>query len=297
MRRGVAIAAGINPAYGAIDPYAMAWAAVDEAMRNCVAAGADPDQIALLDNFCWGNPSLPDRLGGLVRCAEGCYDAAVTYGAPFVSGKDSLNNEYTGSDGRKHAIPGTLLISALGIVPDVAHTATMDLKAAGDRLYVVGTTAGELGGSAYYGLHGQVGAHVPRPPVHAMDIFRALHRAIAAGQVRACHDCSEGGLAVAAAEMALAGGLGVTLDLKDVPAANGAGRNDALAFGESLGRFIVAVAPADAAAFEAGFAGLPCAHAGQVDATGRMRVTGLAGRPVIETDLAALERAWRGHLQ
>ena len=116
----------------------MAWAAVDEAIRNCVAVGADPDRIALLDNFCWGNPNLPDRLGGLVRCAKGCHDAAVAYGAPFISGKDSLNNEYTGADGKKHAIPGTLLISALGIVPDVARTVTMILKAAGDRLYLVG---------------------------------------------------------------------------------------------------------------------------------------------------------------
>ena len=111
---GVALAAGINPHYGALDPYAMAWAAVDEAVRNCVAVGADPDRLALLDNFCWGNPNLPDRLGSLVRAAAGCHDAAVAYAAPFVSGKDSLNNEYTGSDGRKHAIPGTLLISALG---------------------------------------------------------------------------------------------------------------------------------------------------------------------------------------
>jgi phosphoribosylformylglycinamidine (FGAM) synthase-like enzyme len=98
----------------------MAWAAVDEALRNVVAVGADPDQVSLLDNFSWGNPNLPDRLGSLVRCVQGCYDAAVAFGAPFISGKDSLNNEYTGADGQKHAIPGTLVVSALGIVPDIA---------------------------------------------------------------------------------------------------------------------------------------------------------------------------------
>ncbi|MGC8782613.1 MAG: AIR synthase related protein, partial [Anaerolineae bacterium] len=136
--QGVALAAGICPARNGMDPYVAAWAAVDEAIRNCVAVGADPDRIALLDNFCWGNPNLPDRLGGLVRSAWGCYDAAVAYGAPFISGKDSLNNEYTGADGRKHAIPGTLLISALGIVPDVSRTVTTALKAAGNRLYLVG---------------------------------------------------------------------------------------------------------------------------------------------------------------
>jgi len=129
-RRGLALSVGINPQYGKLDPYAMAWAAVDEAIRNAVAVGADPHQIAILDNFCWGNPNLPDRLGGLVKCAEGCHDASIAYGAPFISGKDSLNNEYTGSDGEKHAIPGTLLISAVGIVPDIDATTTMDFKAA-----------------------------------------------------------------------------------------------------------------------------------------------------------------------
>ena len=122
---------GICPLYGELDPYAMAWAAIDEALRNLVAVGADPDQVSLLDNFCWGNPYLPDRLGGLVRCAQGCYDAAVAYDVPFISGKDSLNNEYNDVDGQRHAIPGTLLISAVGIVPDVHQTVTMDLKAAG----------------------------------------------------------------------------------------------------------------------------------------------------------------------
>ena len=145
--KGAAISNGINPHYGTIDPYNMAWAAIDEAMRNAVAVGADPDQVAILDNFCWGNPSLPDRLGALVRCAQGCYDAAIAFGTPYVSGKDSLYNEYTGADGEKHAIPGTLLISALGIVPDVNQTTSMDLKAEGNLLFVVGDTRAELAGS------------------------------------------------------------------------------------------------------------------------------------------------------
>lgn len=300
VRRGVAVSAGINPAYGALDPYAMAWAAVDEALRNCVAAGADPDQVALLDNFCWGNPLLPDRLGGLVRCAEGCYDAAVAYNAPYISGKDSLNNEYTGADGRKHAIPGTLLISALGIVPDTAHAMSMDLKAAGNRLYVLGLTADELGASAYYRLHGLLGAHAPQPPAAGLALLRALHRAIAAGLVQACHDCSEGGLAVAAAEMSLAGELGLTLDLRRIPRTPAAGRDATLAFSESLGRFLVEVRPQDAAAFEACLAGLPCAAAGEVQAAaahekGRCILLGLDGRPVVDAALPALDRAWRGH--
>ena len=159
--KGVAISNGICPTYGALDPYAMAWAAVDEAMRNLVAVGANPDEVSILDNFCWGNPQLPDRLGALVRCAQGCHDAAVAYRTPFISGKDSLNNEYVGADGQKHAIPGTILISAIGIVPDVEKTVTMDLKQSGNLLYIVGETRAELGGSHYALLHDEKGGTTP----------------------------------------------------------------------------------------------------------------------------------------
>ncbi len=296
-QKGVALSVGINPAYGLLDPYAMAWAAVDEAIRNCVAVGADPDRIALLDNFCWGNPNLPDRLGSLVRCAQGCYDAAVAYGAPFISGKDSLNNEYTGADGQKHAIPGTLLISAVGIVPDVASIAvTSDLKQPGNRLYVIGLTKPELGGSTYYQQHQLSGGLAPQPPQQGLDIFRALHQAILRGLVRACHDCSEGGLAVAAAEMALGGGLGLELNLADIPRPPDLDRADELAFSESLGRFVVEVAPGDGPAFEAVMAGVPVAHVGYVREDDRVCFNGLNGQAVIETDLKAVEHAWRGHL-
>ena len=297
QRRGVALACGINPAYGELDPYAMAWAAVDEAIRNCVAVGADPDQVSLLDNFCWGNPNLPDRLGGLVRCAQGCYEAAVAYGAPFVSGKDSLNNEYTTPDGGRHAIPGTLLISALAIVPDVARTVTMDLKASGDRLYLVGNTADEMGGSAYHRLHGWTGGLAPQPPAQGLETYRALHQAMLEGLVRACHDCSEGGLAVAAAEMALAGGLGADLLLQDMPRPSGLDRDEAVAFGESLGRLLVEVSPEDTEAFEWLLVGLPHAQVGSVRPDDRFIVTGCYGRPALETRLDALETAWRGHLR
>ena len=170
--RGVAIGCGINPHYGPLDPYAMAWAVVDEALRNVVAVGADPDRVALLDNFCWGDPSLPDRLGGLVRAALGCHDAALCYGAPFVSGKDSLNNEYVDAQGRRASIPPTLLISALGFVPDVRRAVTMDLKAPGDRLYVLGMTRAEPGGSAWYRLLGLRGGAVPAPVVESIETMR-----------------------------------------------------------------------------------------------------------------------------
>ncbi len=286
--QGVALAAGICSARNGVDPYDAAWAAVDEAFRNCVAVGADPDRIALLDNFCWGNPNLPDRLGGLVRCAWGCHDAAVAYAAPFISGKDSLNNEYTGVDGRKHAIPGTLLISALGIVPDVACTVTSDLKAAGDRIYLVDAMMAR-GGAAH-------SASSPSPDRgREVGVYRALHAAMRAGLVRACHDLSEGGLAVAAAEMVIGGGLGMVLRLADV--LGPFEHDDTRLFGETSGRLLVEVAPHHAAAFEACLAGQPCAAVGEVIAEPCLHVLGGSGEPALTVALAALEDAWRGHIR
>jgi len=294
--RGVALSAGVNPYYSAIDPYGMARAAVDEAMRNCVAVGADPDLVSLLDNFCWGNPNKPDRLAGLVRCARGCHDAAVAHGVPFISGKDSLNNEYADITGERLAIPGTLLISAMGIVPDINRTCTMDLKQAGDLLYVVGETAAELGASAYYRRLGHLGAILPSPVQGSPGIMRAMHQAIAKALLRACHDCSEGGLAVAAAEMALAGHLGLSLDLAAVPLRGDVDRDDHMAFSESLSRFVVEVSPDDAEAFEACMGNLPWARAGVVREDDRIALSGSSGDIVMETTVAAAEQAWRGHL-
>ncbi|MBK6709461.1 MAG: phosphoribosylformylglycinamidine synthase subunit PurL [Chloroflexi bacterium] len=296
--KGAALANGICPAYTDLDPYHMAFAAVDEALRNVTAVGADPDQVAILDNFCWGNPLLPDRLGSLVRCAQGCFDAAVAYQTPFISGKDSLNNEYTGSDGQKHAIPGTLLISALGIVPDVAKTVTMDLKRAGDFLFIVGETGAELGGS-HFGLVG--GAiqpqhnNVPKAKSGALDTFRKLHKAIQAGLVQACHDCAEGGLAVTLAEMCLAGGLGVEIQLSHAPRDPywAYSSDEAILFSESLSRFVVEVQPEDADQFRAIMAGTPHECVGVIGGE-VLRVNGRASQPILETSVQELEQAWRG---
>jgi len=289
---GLALGCGFNPAYGAIDPYAMAISAIDEAVRNVVAVGADPAQISILDNFCWGNPLLPDRMGGLVRACKGCYDGARQYGTPFISGKDSLNNEYTDrATGQQVAIPPSLLISAMGLVPDVRRACTMDLKASGDILYLLGETRRELAGSYYHRVAGLSGGAVPGMAEAGPATARALHRAIASGLVRACHDCSEGGLALAAAEMALAGGLGAEIALDRLPELPA----DALLFSESNGRYLVEVAPEQAAAFEALLAGLPCARLGRVTAAAELVVK--QGATLFALPVAQLERAWRGHLE
>lgn len=248
---GVALAVGLDPELGLRDPYAMAWAAIDEAVRNVVAVGGDPERIAILDNFSWGDPRLPDRLGALVRCARGCHDAALHYGTPFVSGKDSLNNEWTAPDGTRHAIPPTLVIAALGIVPDARRTVTSAFANDGDLIYALGPTTD---------------ADVPMPDEEAPHRYRALHRAIASGLVSACHDVSEGGLAVALAEMARGGRLGATVELAKAPGAAHL-RRDRRAFAEGPGRHMVTVAPANAAAFESLMEGLTSARVGLVDAS------------------------------
>lgn len=281
--RAFALSAGINPQLGKRDPYAMAVSAIDEAVRNAVAVGADPDKIAILDNFCWGNPTLPDRLGALVRTCQGCYDGALAYGTPFISGKDSLYNEFNG-----RPIPGTLLISALAIVPDMARCVTSHLKQPGNLLYLLGETRAELGGSLLYALLKAEGGDAPTLPARPLERYRALHAAMRAGLVRSCHDLSEGGLAVALAEMALAGRLGADVSV-------GAGDAVTLLFGESNGRLLVEVRTEDAAAFEEALAGVELARLGMVSAETTL-VVRQGGSTLLALPVEELVAAWKAHL-
>ncbi len=232
--RGLAISCGLKPKYGLIDPYWMAASSIDEAVRNNIAVGGR--RIALLDNFTWGNPEKEDRLGGLVYACRACYDVARAYGMPFISGKDSLYNESP-----LGPVTPTLLITALGIVPDIRRVITLDLKRVGDPLYIIGVTKPELGGSEYYRLMGFLGASVPRlRPSETIKAYRRLLEAMDRGLVRACHDLSEGGLAVAAAEMAFTGWLGLEIDIDAVPV-EGVMRPDQLLFSESNGRLLAEI--------------------------------------------------------
>src|SRR5437763_1224708 len=163
-RRGLVVACGMNPNYGDYDPYHMAACAIDEAVRNCVAVGGDPRRIAILDNFCWGYTDRPETLGALVRAALACHEVAVALGTPFISGKDSLNNEFSyeaGGQRRTIQIPHTLLISALGQVADVSRCVTMDFKSPGNLIYQIGATKHELGGSHYCLVAGNDSGRVP----------------------------------------------------------------------------------------------------------------------------------------
>lgn len=286
--RGIVLSNGLNPEFGKIDPYRMAVSVVDEAIRNAVAVGADPERIALLDNFCWGDPQRPETLGGLVEAARGCHDAALHYRTPFISGKDSLNNEYLGSDGQRHAIPPTLLISAIGIIEDVMQAVTMDLKEAGNIIYLLGETQPEFGGSHIALIPNNqspiTNYNAPNLPSHAPGLYRVLHRAMRANLVRACHDLSEGGLATAAAEMCIGGRLGLALTVHTADPLTAL-------FSESNGRLLAEVRPTNCAAFESHFSGLPLQRLGLVTNAPRLSITTRTAT-LISLTIAELVSAW-----
>lgn len=298
-RRGVVISCGMNPRYGDFDTYHMAASAIDEAMRNCVAVGADPSRVAILDNFCWGDCEKSETLGSLVRAAIACHDVSLVLETPFISGKDSLNNEfsYVDADGNKQtiAIPSSLLISAMGQIDDVAQCVTMDLKAAGNRIVMVGTTRDELGGSHFSLVNKLDGGQVPTvDPQQAKQTFAAMHRAIQGGTVAACHDLSEGGLAVAAAEMAFAGGIGLDFELSQLPVESDSLSSAARLFSESNTRFLCEV-PADKFdEFEKLLADILHACIGETTTESKLVIRdGASSTPLVMSELEDLKNAWQ----
>jgi phosphoribosylformylglycinamidine synthase len=222
--KGVVISSGMNINYGKIDPYWMAASGIDEAIRNNVAVGGR--RIALLDNFTWGNPQKSDRLGSLVRACKACYDFAKGFETPFISGKDSLYNESPIGP-----VTPTLLITAIGINPDIRKTVSMELKQVGNSIYIIGKTYPELGGSHYLQNQGILGNSVPKVRIEpAKQTLNRLTEAIDKGYLRACHDLSEGGLAVASTEMGFSSEYGLELDLQNVPRTKDLCRNDFILF-------------------------------------------------------------------
>jgi phosphoribosylformylglycinamidine synthase II len=288
--KGVVISCGMNTNYGKIDPYWMAASGIDEAIRNNVAVGGR--RIALLDNFTWGNPQKPDRLGSLVRACQACYDFAKGFQTPFISGKDSLYNESP-----MGPVTPTLLITAIGVTPDIRRTVTMELKQPGNSLYLVGKTYSELGGSHYYQNRGFLGNSVPKVRVdQAKKTMDLITEAIDKGYLRACHDLSEGGLAVASAEMAFSSGYGIELDLRRAPRTKETCRNDQVLFSESNSRFLVEVTEKRRDAFEALMKDAVCAEVGRVKKDAVLSVTGLDGKQAISADLEELRRSWKSTL-
>jgi len=303
--RGIVLGVGLRHHLGPLDPYQMAVGGIIEAVANCIAAGADPARIALLDNFCWGDCRRPESLGTLVEACLGCQDAAIALAAPFVSGKDSLNNVFTwtAADGQQQerSIPPTLLATALGQIADVAHCLSPDLKQPGNRLAIIGLSVGDLAGSQLAVLGRVSGGRVPQVDLAGCRrVFETIHRLATQRLLRACHDLSDGGLAVAAAEMAIGSGLGADLDLAAVPLAatdSPATANDlprllTTATTETPGRFLCEVAEADAAAFAASCGEVPWAWLGRVTDHGRLTLR-VAEATVADLSVPTLDAAWR----
>ncbi len=311
-RRGFVLSEGVNPYLSDLDPEAMAATAVDEAVRRQLCAGARLDRIAALDNFCWPDPvasaQTPDgeqKLGQLVRACRGLAATCRAYGVPLISGKDSMKNDAV-LGGIKISVPPTLLVSALGQIDDIEQAVTLDFKAAGDVVFLLGTTGEHTGGSEYFRYLGEcVGAAaepgMPAPYVGhwpptvdcaaTLPLYRAYEDASRAGLVRSAATPAKGGLAVALARSAMAGRLGAELDLGGCPGMEGLADDVAL-FAESNGRFLVTVARAQADDFAACFAGLPCRRVGQVTDRPYLLVA-RDGILLLETSVAALRESFR----
>ena len=285
--RGVVLSHGLFPRYGDIDTGAMAAASLDYAVRAAVAAGADFSHLALLDNFCWCSSHDPARLGQLKRACAALYEAAVTYGTPFISGKDSMFNDFKGydADGAPITIsaPPTTLISGLGVIADAGRAIDLAPKAAGDRLYLLGATRDERGGSEYYSMRGALGRNVPTTDLGTnCALYRAYGRAAGKGLIASALPLGLGGLAAGLAKKAIAGQRGLEVDLSaiDLPP-------EQALFSESTGRILLTVAPGHDAAFTKtlGRFALPLGHVAHSDT--------LAIAGVADIGLDALAHAYR----
>jgi phosphoribosylformylglycinamidine synthase II len=305
---GIVLSEAINPFYSDIDTYWMAASVLDLAVRRIVSVGGDPGFISALDNFCWPNvvkESMPKRshkLAQLVRACQGLYDSCKAYGVPLISGKDSMSNDCTLTD-PPISVPPTLLVSVLGRLADLSRAVTLDLKAPGDSLYIIGDTREELGGSEFYRFYGEntrgrayIGNAVPRvDAAGAMGTYRTLHRAMAEGLVRSCHAPGLGGLAVALMRKAFAGELGLDIDLEAVP---GSARSEAsLLFSESNGRFVVTVAVEAEGKFQEALGGHSIARIGTVAEDPRIRIRGRNGRLILDRPLMPLKQVWKERLR
>lgn len=267
------------------DPYTMTLAAIDECMRNLVCVGTDPSRVAILDNFCWPSCNKPENLGSLVRAAQACYDGAKAYKTPFVSGKDSLNNQFTTDSGETIEIPPTLLITGMGIVPDVNTCVTSDAKAVGNTLVLIGHQQAKLAGS-----HAAMLGFVDGQEMPTLDLeigpktALAVHNLIKAGLVKSAHDVSDGGVLVSVAEMLIAG---TTTD-RPLGFSGASNLNATIAFDESPSCYVLEVVDPDA--LIASLGDIPMQSLGQITDSGTLNWG------TLNADIEDLTVAWRSTL-
>jgi phosphoribosylformylglycinamidine synthase len=294
--KGIVLSQGICPNYSNINTYYMAACAIDTAIRNAVAAGADLDHLALLDNFCWCSSNDPKRLEQLKHAVKACYDYAIAYKTPFISGKDSMFNDFKGYDEKgnpiKISIPPTLLISSIGVVNDVSKTVSIDVKFPGDLIYILGETYDELGASEYYSMHGYIGNNVPK--VNAKKnkkIYQILTRCINQEIISSVISVNRGGLAVALIKTAMAGMLGINISLKNLSGKTS--RDDFALFSESQGRIIVSINPKNKKQFEKIMKGSVCKQIGKVINTDMIRIKGKDNKLIVNLKLQSALKTYK----
>ncbi|MBN1501493.1 MAG: phosphoribosylformylglycinamidine synthase [Spirochaetes bacterium] len=259
-RKGVVLSQGLYPEYSEHDPYNMAASSIDTAVRNAVAAGGSLDKMALLDNFCWCDSTNSERLGQLKLASQACYDLAVAYGTPYVSGKDSMFNDFKGFDSELNpveiSVPPTLLISSIGIVDDVSYCQSIDFKFENDLIYLSGVTSDELNGSEFYSYLSEEtacaveGGKVPSVNIDGnKNLYNSVHDAFKKNLIASSISVERGGLAVAVIKSAIAGGLGFEINIDSI-ATEGELSEEELFFSESQGRILVSVNPEHRDEFE-----------------------------------------------
>lgn len=295
-KKGMAMACALLPEWGKLDPFAMGTASVDETVRQLVLVGANPDKIGLLDNFCMGNPNDAVELGRLVECVKGISLASDEFNAPYISGKDSFYNYFETEDGPIN-IPVTFLCSGIGVLDELSHVTGSSLRRSDSVLFMLGNTEDELGGSVFARVHGVANAKVPQTDCAGnFRLYKAFAAARNAGLVLSAHDLSEGGLAVAAAEMGFSLQGGMELDLGKLPSKAGINSAIVALFSESTGRILVEVAADKAAAFAEAMQGYSCAQIGSSSASHQQLQFSHGGSVVASSELAELKAMWKNGL-
>jgi phosphoribosylformylglycinamidine synthase len=303
-RKGIAVCQALNPSFSRIDTYHMTAATIDEAVRRTLAVGADPRHLGGLDNFCWPtieydpqkNPDGSYKAAQLVRANWALRDYCLGFGIPLLSGKDSMyiDGNLEGPYGERRKLSGlpTLMFTVSGIVEDITLCITMDAKLPGDIVYVSGETRNELGGSEYYQMMGSTGLNVPKVDIEELrPRYLALHEAIKDGLISSCHAVTRGGLGVHLAMVAMAGGLGMEIHLKSIPAATGLNATQLL-YSESCGRFIITVAPEKKKDFEGKFSGTKLGRVGLTTESPGFVIRDITGKTIIDEDIADLKASW-----
>ncbi len=288
--KGVVLASSVYPSYGDISTYHMAACAIDTAIRNIISVGGTLSELAILDNFCWCSSYDQTRLRELVDAVKACYDYAVGYGTPFISGKDSMFNDFKGYDEKGNptaiSIPPTLLISAISVMPNISKTVSPEFKKSGDIIYLLGETYDELGGGEYFKMLSVDGASVPKVNLKKnLKIYKIAERLISDELIRSAISVTSGGLGIALAKACIGGMLGCNVSISNV--CQSLALADVKLFSESQGRILVSVSPKNTKQFEKIIKDIPYTKLGRTTQDGKVIVVD-EGKKIIETTVKKL---------